>query len=100
MMDTFILIAILVIVFGPRALPVISPAATRSPTVYFVFGSLQIALGLFLYFLLARKGYMLPWSLLVSLYGAHYLWRGRALQRSAQSAIPQSGGRSGGGVFP
>jgi hypothetical protein len=99
-MDTIILTAILVIVFGPRALPVISPAATRMPMVYFVFGSLQIALGLFLYLVLAARGYMLPWSLLVSLYGIYYLWRGRALQRQDSRGIPQSGGRSGGGLFP
>jgi hypothetical protein len=99
-MDDIILVAILIVVFGPRALPVIWPAATRMPIVYFVFGSLQVALGLLLYLALAAKGYMLPWSLLVSLYGVYYIWRGRALQRSGPSAVPQSGGRSGGGLFP
>jgi hypothetical protein len=98
-MDKLFVVTAIAIVFGPRFVPVISPAAARWPSIYFVFGSLQVVFGIALYVALAFDGYVLPWALFVSLYGIYYLWRGWALRKGTGN-IPQSGGRSGGGMFP
>ncbi len=98
-MESAILVAILFIVFAPRFLPVFGPVATQSSAIYLVLGTLQILLGIALYAIFARKGYIFPWPLVVCLYGSYYVWRGWQLRKSA-SAIPRSGSRSGGGIMP
>jgi hypothetical protein len=98
-MVEYIAAAIIVVVFGPRFIPVFAPRATGWPAIYFVFGALQIIMGLVLYYILYSEGFYLPWALVVCLYGLYYLWRGQALRKSP-AAVPRSGAHSGGGPLP
>jgi hypothetical protein len=74
---------ILAIVFGPAILAFLIPATTRSSTLCFIFGSLQIGLGVTLYLLIyAGGGVDWPWLLLITLLGVYHVWRGMQLRQA------------------
>jgi hypothetical protein len=74
---------ILAIVFGPAILAFPRPATTRSSTLCFIFGSLQIALGVTLYLMIyAGGGVDWPWLLLIALPGVYYVSRGMQLRQA------------------
>jgi hypothetical protein len=73
---------ILAIVFGPAILAFLKPATTRSSTLCFIFGGLQIALGVTLYLMIyAGGGVDWPWLLLIALLGVYYVSRGTQFRR-------------------
>jgi hypothetical protein len=73
---------ILTIVFGPAILVFLIPAITRSPAVCFIFGGLQIALGVMLYLTNhAGSGVDWPWLLLIAVLGVYYVSRGMQLRQ-------------------
>jgi hypothetical protein len=74
---------ILAIVFGPAILAFLIPATTRSSILCFIFGSLQIALGVTLYLMIyAGGGVDWPWLLLITLLGVYYVSRGMQLRQA------------------
>jgi hypothetical protein len=74
---------ILAIVFGPAILAFLIPATTRSTALCFIFGSLQIALGVTLYLMIyAGGGVDWPWLLLIALLGVYYVSRGTQLHQA------------------
>jgi hypothetical protein len=74
---------ILAIVFGPAILAFLKPATSRSSTLCFIIGGLQIALGVTLYLMIyAGGGVDWPWLLFISLLGVYYVSRGTQLRRS------------------
>jgi hypothetical protein len=78
---------ILAIVFGPAILAFLKPATTRSSTLCFIFGGLQIALGVTLYLMIyAGGGVDWPWLLLIAILGVYYVSRGMQLRRSRTRA--------------
>ena len=81
---------ILAIVFGPAILAVLTPAVVRLPAVCFVFGGLQIALGVTLYLMIYAGGLNWPWPLLVAMLGVYYVCRGMQL-RQPPSRPPDTG---------
>jgi hypothetical protein len=77
--------SILAIVFGPAILAFLVPATTRLSIFSFVFGGLQIALGVTLYLMAYAGGVNWPWPLLVAALGMYYVYRGTEIRRlSAQ----------------
>jgi hypothetical protein len=66
----------LAIVFGPSLLAVLIPATTRSWVLCFLFGGLQIALGVTLYLMIYAGGANWPGLLLIAVLGVYYVWRG------------------------
>lgn len=72
---------ILAIVFGPAILAFLVPAATRLSALSFVFGGLQIALGVTLYLMMYAGGVNWPWPLLVAALGVYYVYRGTEIRR-------------------
>jgi hypothetical protein len=74
---------ILAVVFGPAILAFLLPATTRSAALCFIFGSLQIALGVALYLMIyAGGGIDSPWLLLIALLGVYYVSRGIQLRQA------------------
>jgi hypothetical protein len=71
----------LVIVFGPAVLAFLIPATTRSSVLCFIFGGLQIALGLTLYLIICAGGVEWPWLLLIAVLGVYYVWRGTQIRQ-------------------
>ena len=81
---------ILAIVFGPAILAFLKPATLRSSTLCFIFGGLQIALGVTLYLMIyAGGGVDWPWLLLIAILGVYYVSRGMQLRRSQTRAPDQ-----------
>lgn len=73
---------ILTIVFGPALLAILIPATARSPAFCFIFGGLQIALGVTLYLAIYAGGRVdWPWLLLIALLGVYYVSRGTELRQ-------------------
>jgi hypothetical protein len=71
----------LAIVFGPTILAVLIPATTRSSALCFVFGGLQIALGVTLYLMIYAGGANWPGLLLIAVLGVYCVWRGTQVRR-------------------
>ena len=78
---------ILAIVFGPAILAFLAPATTRLSVLCFVFGGMQIALGVTLYLMIYAGGVNWRWPLLIAVLGVYYVYRGTQLRRlRAQSS--------------
>ena len=78
---------ILAIVFGPAILAFLAPAIARLAALCFVFGGLQIALGVTLYLMIYAGGVNWPWPLLIAVLGVYYVNRGAQIRRlRAQSS--------------
>ena len=76
------------LVSGPAILAFVKPATSRSSTLCFIFGGLQIALGVTLYLMIyAGGGVDWPWLLLIAILGVYYVSRGTQL-RQAQASPP------------
>jgi hypothetical protein len=71
----------LVIVFGPAVLAFLIPATSRSSALCFIFGGLQIALGVTLYLMICAGGVNWPWLLLIAVLGVYYVWRGTQIRQ-------------------
>jgi hypothetical protein len=71
----------LAIVFGPAVLAFLIPGSTRSSALCFIFGGLQIALGLTLYLMISAGGMEWPWILVIAVLGVSYVWRGTQIGR-------------------
>jgi hypothetical protein len=79
---------ILAIVFGPAILAFLKPATSRSSALCFIFGGLQITLGVTLYLMIyAGGGVDWPWLLLIAILGVYYVSRGMHLRRSRSRAL-------------
>jgi|SRR6185312_1973139 len=72
---------ILAIVFAPAILAFVAPAIARLPAFCFVFGSLQIAVGVVLYLMIYAGGVNWPWPLLIAALGVYYVFRGTQLRQ-------------------
>jgi hypothetical protein len=73
--------AILAIVFGPAILAFVVPATARLSALCFVFGGLQIAVGVTLYLMIYAGGVNWPWPLLIAALGVYYVSRGAEIRR-------------------
>ena len=72
---------ILAIVFAPAILAFVVPATARLPAFCFVFGGLQIAVGIVLYLMIYAGGVNWPWPLLIAALGVYYVFRGTELRQ-------------------
>ena len=85
---------ILAIVFAPAILAFVAPAIARLPALCFVFGGLQIAVGVVLYLMIYAGGVNWPWPLLIAALGVYYVFRGTQLRqppaRPPREGDPQS----------
>ena len=72
---------ILAIVFVPPILAFLAPAIARVPAFCFVFGGLQIALGVTLYLMIYAGGVNWPWPLIIAALGVYYVYRGTLVRR-------------------
>jgi len=72
---------ILAIVFGPAILAFLAPVTMRLPVLCFVFGGLQIAVGVMLYLMIYAGGVNWPWLLLIAALGMYYCQRGAQIRR-------------------
>jgi len=72
---------ILAIVFAPAILAFLWPAVIRLAAFCFVFGGLQIAVGVTLYLMIYAGGVNWPWPLLVAVLGVYYVYRGAEIRR-------------------
>jgi hypothetical protein len=79
---------ILGIVFAPAILAFLVPATARLPVLAFVFGGLQIAVGVTLYLMIYAGGVNWPWPLLITMLGVYYVYRGAQIR----GLRPQSSG--------
>jgi len=78
---------ILAVVFAPAILAFLAPAVVRLAAFCFVFGGLQIAVGVTLYLMIYAGGVNWPWPLLVAVLGVYYVYRG---MESRRPSIPRS----------
>ena len=102
--------AILAIVFAPAILAFVAPAVARLPAFCFVFGGLQIAVGVVLYLMIYAGGVNWPLPLLIAALGVYYVFRGTQLRPppappprdgGPQSVAPESpAGQSPGSITP
>lgn len=72
---------ILAIVFAPAIFAFVAPAVSRLPVFCFVFGGLQIAVGVVLYLMIYAGGVNWPWPLLIAALGVYYVSRGTQLRQ-------------------
>jgi hypothetical protein len=84
---------ILAIVFGPAILAFLAPLTMRLPVLLFVFGGLQMTVGVVLYLMIYAGGVNWPWLLLIAALGMYYVQRGAQIRRlraqSSDEAQPQ-----------
>jgi len=71
---------ILAVVFAPAILAFVAPAIVRLPAFCFVFGGLQIAVGVVLYLMIYAGGVNWPVPLLIAALGVYYVFRGTQLR--------------------
>jgi hypothetical protein len=76
---------ILAVAFGPAILAFVAPAVLRLSALCFVFGGLQIALGVALYLMIFAGGVNWPWPLLIAALGVYYVYRGTEIRRQRLS---------------
>ena len=72
---------ILAIVFGPAILAFLAPATTHLPVLCFVFGGLQITVGVMLYLMIYAGGVNWPEPLVIAVLGVYYVYRGMQVRR-------------------
>lgn len=72
---------ILAVVFGPAILAFLAPATTRLPILCFIFGGMQIALGVMLYLIAYAGGANWPEPLVIAVLGVYYVYRGMQVRR-------------------
>jgi hypothetical protein len=72
---------ILAIVFGPAILAFLVPATTRLAVLCFVFGGMQITLGVTLYLIIYAGGANWPEALVIAVLGVYYVYRGMLVRR-------------------
>ena len=80
---------ILAIVFGPAILAFLAPVTTRLPVLCFVFGGMQITVGVMLYLMIYAGGVNWPWLLLIAALGMYYVQRGAQIRRLRDEAQPK-----------
>ena len=97
---------VLAIVLAPAILAFAAPAVVRVPVFCFVFGGLQIAVGVVLYLMIYAGGVNWPWPLLIAALGVYYVVRGtqlrqppvrRPVEGDPQNPAPESRASQGAG---